>query len=388
MAEHELDFYSPTGEYLTSFYDYLAFEIVASEMAIGAATLSIPASYPDSWFQRDCRLGFKRVLPDGTRKLFADTYWLLSRKRKIIHGDGSWHYLLHFVHPNHVLTRRQVAYEDGTPEADKEDGTPDLMKAYVRENFITASDSTRNIALDKFIVDDDSGGSIFAVTIKGSYKSVFEVLNDAAAQSAQRGEFVGYETMISQPDGPIRFRTYLGQRGLDRTANNYQQVMLTVDSGLENVELDMDWTNTATIVYCGGMGMEGERVYDFAQNKELERASPYARTEVFTSQGDSEYTELLKGTARRRLRKLRPRYVFSGGAVDSVYAPYDIAYTWGDIVLAQVYPLNATDTTYEHFPVRIDPVHIILNVQTDPTGHFRDVQESLDLRLRIVEDGV
>lgn len=390
-AQHVLALYSNTNTgSVTLLSDFIRVDCVLSEMQIGGVEVTLPLRYDDSLFTRDARLAFfRQPASDALRitpSLVGNTVFLLQRRRKVQLENGDWQQIVTFLHPNHLLSRRCIAYNEGTAEASKTALADDLIKAIVRENFTAATDTTRNWASTIFSVDADTSSST-TVRIEMSYRNVLATLQEVCSQAATEGTYTGFEVASQTEQGAMVFRTYVGQRGVDRSSTSGQPLIVsTTDGSIVEVELDEDYTNAPSFIYVLGQGVGDERAVGTGEDTTLTALSPYGRVELVTNQSQTEVTLMLEGVAKRRLWELRPRKVFAGKIVDTDAATFGEEYNWGDRVVAQFYtPFvygTATGPLFDQRDCRVDPVHITVDRQEDPETGMVAYNETLDIRLR------
>lgn len=388
-AQHVLYLYTPGGTLLGQLGDFIKVDCVLAENAIGAIEVTLPMLYDDSFFQRDARLAFfRQPASDALRlvpRLVGNTVFLLVRRRKRQLQDGTWQQVITFVHPNHLLSRRIIPYNEGTSQALKTDLADDLIKAVIRENFTAATVTTRNWASSIFTVDVDTGGGA-TVRIEMSYRAVLETIQEVAAQSMTEGTYTGFE-VSGRETGAMTFRTYTGQRGVDRSSTSGQPLIISaVDGSLTEVELDEDYTNAPSFIYALGQGALDERAVGTWENTTLTASSPWGRFELATNQSQTETTLMLEGVAKRRLWELRPRKTMTCRIVDTEQATFGEEYDWGDKIVAQFYtPFvfgTASGPFFDQRDARVDPVRITVDrVEDQETGEVSYV-ENLDIRLR------
>jgi hypothetical protein len=389
MSGHWITLYSPSGQNLAGLGDFQRLECVLVENAIGGLMIQIPPTIPDEWIQRDGLLAYWRTPGDpsyGVPQLVGDTHFLISRRRKIVHADGAWSIVIHAVHPNHLLGRRIVAYDEESAQASKTGESDDVMKAIIRENFTAATDTDRNWSSGVFLVEPDvTAGQ--TVRVNMAYRNVLSTLQEIAGQAAGEGTYQGFEVRIPTPTGPATFRTYVRQRGQDRTGLNFQQIVLsTQNGGLAQAEVDEDWTGAASFVYVSGAGVGSGRVIGTRANAALIAQSRYGRAEYFANQTQLEETLFLEGVAARWLRRLRPRQQFVATADVGTYADYGAAYTWGDLVVGQFAAMDTSGQVAYSFPCRVDPVRIVVDSSEDVTTGERTEIEQLSIQLRSLDD--
>lgn len=389
---HLLTLWSPDGtQFLDDLSDFTTLECVLSEGNIGTLALTLPPTHNYANFRRDSRIAYYRapaaVLTNGQPRLrlVGGTTWLIAgRKRTIDLVNHKETVSLLAVHPNHLLARRVVAYDEGSTQADKAAAADNVIKAYVRENFTTATDTARNWASTLFTVDADLGAAP-TVNKAASYRTVLNTCQEVAAAASGGGTYTNFE-VVGAERGAFRLRTYTNQRGVDRSSTGGKPLVISVSMGEFNgVELEENWINIATAVYAGGSGRQDERLVTFVSDTALIGESSYGWVEWFQSAGGTTDASVLNDEALRALRERRPRIVFSSAVKDTEFATFMEEYDWGDRVVgeyARPDPQGAGFTDIQQFDCRVDPVRIRVERSEDPeTGQQTEV-ETLDIRLR------
>lgn len=378
--------YSPDGVYLDSINDFVRLECTLAEMQIGTLVLDIPGVGHDATlFARGGRIAYYRspvaTLSSGLFRLVGNTTWLIARRQRAVNRNYEQMIRITALHPNVLLAARVVAYNEGSAEADKTDFADDMIKAYVRENFVSATDTARNWASTRFAVETDRSAAP-SVVKQASYRTVLTTCQEIAAAAATAGTYTGFEMYSTVETGPYTLRTYTGQRGQDRSSTGGKPLILALTKGsLNSVELDEDWTEIVTAVYAGGSGKKSERVVSSAALDAAGIAeSPYGRVEWFQNASSVDDTAALDDEAARTLREKRARILFTGDTVDTEYATFGEEYDWGDKVIGEYTDLRVARVS--QFDCRVDPVRIAVERGVDEeSGQFVET-ETLDIRLR------
>lgn len=386
-----LDIYTPTGQFLANLNDWIRIECTMAEMQVGTLVIELPPSHDPSIYQRDARIAYRRspttdnlaTLP----RLVGNTTWLLARRQLMVDRDNQQTVRLTCVHPNALLARRVVAYDEGSAEAKKTDEADDLIKAVVRENFASATDTDRNWSSAFFSVEADVSAAP-SIDKEFSYRTVLQVCQEAAAAAAAGGTYIGFEVFAPLENGAFQLRTYTGQRGTDRSSISGQPLTLGVAYGsLDDTELDENWLEMVSFVYASGSGKKSQRVVQTASDADLILASPYGRIEWLQNVTQTIDTAVLTSEAQRTLRERRPRLLFTGAVRDTEYATFMEEYDWGDKVIGEFSALivllgYSSGRTIQQFDCRIDPVKITVErAEVLETGEIIET-ETLDIRLR------
>lgn len=388
---HTLDIYSPDGRYLDSLNDWVRIECTLAEMQVGTLVIELPPVHDAAIYQRDGRIAYRRlpainnmsVIP----RLVGNTTWLIARRQLMVDRDYNQRVRITCVHPNALLTRRVVAYAEGTAEAKKSQPADDMIKGVVENNFISATDADRNWA-STFFSREAAYSAAPSIDKEMSYRTVLQVCQEAAAAGTAAGTYTGFEVYSPSETGAYVLRTYTGQRGTDRSSASGQVVTLGIAYGsLDDTELDENWLEMVSFVYAGGTGKKGEKKVQTASDTDLISASPYGRIEWFQNVSQTSDTAVLTSEAQRALRERRPRLLFTGAARDTAYATFGEEYDWGDRVVGEfTAPLvllgYSTGRPGQQFDCRVDPVKITVERgEVQETGEVTEV-ESLDIRLR------
>lgn len=395
MAQHRLLLYSPTGTYITVLR-FKTIDCSLVERGVGVLSATLFPEYRDDLFQRHSRIAYLRGsdrIGIESDKLIGDTMWLLVQRQRTLNSQGEHAIRLLCHHPNALLASRVVAYDEGTAEANKGDIGSDTMYDYIDENFVSATDTDRNLSTSHFVLDPRPSPTFGAsIDTAGSYQRVSDILSSIVQASAAQGAYIGYEVYVQQPPGPFRVRFYSGQRGTDRGFSSSAPLILSPWSvNMERVTVGEDWSSCASVVYAGGEGKGDERVVGTASDSVLIGQSPFGRVEQFESFNTNDPAIVSSG-AYNVLRDERPHRFFDASVAsnpDSA-AIYDHDFTWGDICGArfaapQLDESGVTTAWEEYqFDVRVNPVHIQVAKQIDQGGQETDV-ERIEITLQSVE---
>lgn len=347
------------GEELCAANDFETLDCSLKENEIGAVTLTVPPTYPISYYKKDGRLLISRSTDGSLPALIGNTHWFIRRVRKTI-TRGKRGYTITALHANCLLKRRIVAYNAGTAYTEKNDFADDIIKEVIRENFGSlATDTSRRWASTLLSIQADTGqGPTVAKAF--TRRNVMDVCQEVAQTAADMGTYVGFE-IIALGATQLEFRTYIGQRGVDHTSDSNQPVYLPLD----NITVDDDWSNEVTYVYAGGLGVGANRAIGTASDTTLINESPFGRIEYFWDGRQTENTTLLNDDARALLRANRPRRIITGDVVDTEGVRFGVHYNYGDLVSINV--------DGEVRDIRVDTVGL---------SYTRNTGERLALRIR------
>lgn len=301
-------------------------DIVLVENDMGVVSLSISADVDPTFLKKDNRLAIYRSVNGRLPYLVGDCTWLIRRRKRTISGkDKSWK--IWAYHPNYLLKKRIIAYNAGTSQTSKAQAADNMLKELVRENLgSSATDTDRILSSTIFSVENNvSAGPTVAKSF--TRRNLLKVCQEIAQTAAQLGTYVGFE-IFSPVESTYAFRTYVGQRGVDRSSDSSSPLYVELD----DVVIDDDWTEEINFVYAGGTGIEADRAIGTAEDTSLSSETPFGRAEYFWDGRQTDDVPTLDNDAQALLRANRPRKMISGNIKDTPAAALGVHYNWGDIV--------------------------------------------------------
>lgn len=340
---------------------FTTLELAYRERQIGALTLEIPTASEPRSLGRDGLITVHRAIGGAVARLEGDRAWLIRKITRRVGTRGQRTTRLVAVDGNDLLRRRIVDYDAGTSYTDKTSAADNVMKAIVRENFVSAADATRNLASALFSVDADLGAAP-SVSKAFTRREVLSVLQELAEAATQAGTYTSFDVVWT--GAAWLFRTFTGQRGVDHAGSSDRVLLGPAYGSLTDVEDTDDATEEATRIIAGGQGEGTDRAVARVNDTTRQGASPYNLIEDFTNQNNTADATQLADEADSVLRQRRPRRVISGTFVDTPGAQYGRHFGFGDLVVAEV---NAVSVT-----CRVDAVHITVS----------GGREKIDIRLR------
>lgn len=329
--QYEVWLLDPFGNLLDVIDDWLSLNYNRALNNVGSLELGLDGGYPNfDFIKLDGRVVIWR---DG--RIDMETTWIIRRIIKTLDENGTLGISIGAFSANELLTRRIVAYDDGTSYADKTQVAADnMMKAVIRENFgSSASDTSRSIAT-YFSVEADTGQGPL-LTKSFAWNNVLDVTQDISLTTISAGSAV-YFDVVAPTYNTFEFRTYRAQRGLDHTFPNGQSpVVLSPDRGnLTSVLRSFDYSDEATYIYAGGAGFNQFRYVTTASNADRLGQSPLNRREMFLSSGG--IAQAVDDDAQAALRENRPKRVFQGQLVNVPgTTEYGVHWNFGDLLTVE-----------------------------------------------------
>lgn len=329
-------------------FTHLSYTRVTNGVSSAVVELATP---PEFVRIPDGRLEIWRRLPGGREYLDTDTTWIIKKRHRKRQQDGTIATAL-VASSALCLLREPGRFVDAyasAAQATKTGAADDVMKAIVREqagNLV--SDVARDLRPYLTVAPDLSMGP--TVSRAFAWRSVLDVLQDLANDAAQQGAYVAFD-IVSPSQTGYEFRTYLGQRGVDRRRGTAAPVIVSPEFGnLGESQLIEDWTDTVTYAKVGGAGQGDERVTGDYVDNGMVALSPFGRREAFFDYTQTSDTAVLTGIARALVRAGRGRVLFTGKLIDTPDCQYGVHWNWGDYVTAQDFGAS--------FDCRIDSVQV------------------------------
>ena len=338
---------SPTGIRQALLTDWFTLEYVRTVNQVTPLILTMP--YTKKLWDlcvRDARIEVYRSVDSGLEIRDTNTCWLVTGRSRSSGKTIPDTLRITAVCATDLLTRRIVAYDAGSAQAEKTARIDDMMKAIVRENLGSSAASDRDLSAYLSVQADTSAGG--TETKAFSRRTVLAVLHELSATSAQQGTPIWFDVTY---DGTFTFATYPGQRGVDRRSGTFY--VGTDDSSLIDVTLTDDWADDMTFVYAGGSGSGGDRVVATAADSARIAASPFGRSEACHDARQYSSSTGLAAEAQAALRTGRARRVLTGAIQETPQKRYGVHWAWGDSLYAVV--------DGETFACRADSVRVAVS---------------------------
>jgi hypothetical protein len=230
-------------------------------------------------------------------------------------------------------TRIVDAYSD-TAGADKAGTADDVMKEYVYEALGGGAAAGRNLTSDGFSIQADlsDGPAIQWAAARHNLLRVCRELSDAAYEAGTPTYF----DIVHPTPATFEFRTYVNQRGEDRTSGQPNAVVLSPEEEtLANPVLIQDYTEEVTYCYALGQSTGGTRNVQEEYDSTRLNLALFNRREGTVDGRDYGTDAELQDLARRTLYLCRPRRDFRGDIVDKPGNRLGLNWNFGDRVTAQ-----------------------------------------------------
>lgn len=344
-SEYEFSLYSPDGQPVAILSKIVSASLARAVNAVGALQMIIPLDlssrlpngYTLNSYERDSRLVIRRrASPLYPWKLVGDTIWFIRLVEFRLNQQGEYELQVTAYDANHIVQRRIVAYDAGTPQADKTGEADAVIKEIMDENFgPAATDPDRDLSAFLSIAADLPAGTTPSIEKQFSRKNVLSVCQEICQTSTVNGVWLGFD-VVCQSYNQFQFRTFTNQRGVDRRwPNGTNPLILAPEyNNLSQAEYTFDATSEVTFVYAGGTGEGEDRLVATASDPLRLEASPFNRIEEWYDSRNTTEETALEDDAEAELRKKRPRELFAGQINENQVALFGVHFDFGDYVTA------------------------------------------------------
>lgn len=360
-AEYELLVQSPTAVPLGTVKQlhrctYACGENVAGEMAL----LIPPDEYDPSLYQPFGRILVQRQVGGVQPYIDLNRPWIIiDGPLPALADDGTKLVRFECLDPvGLILDNRIIPYNDYTSYTQKNAAGDDMLKALARENFgALATDTRRDLSGWCNIAADVSAAPTllkYDMAWRNLLDVMVEVVN-ASANDTSAPTWLGFDIVLAnQLSGLLEFRTYTGQRGVDRRVATGAPLVLSPENGnLGNVETGTLYRDSASIVYAAGAAVtNSSRPSATSLDTTLMALSPFAWMEKLADGSQISDASALQDLADSELRNSRPVKFITGQLVETEQYLRGVHYDYGDLVPASY----ETDT----FDVRLDKISVTL----------------------------
>jgi len=335
MAAHEIWLAQPDGTPIQILENYTFLRYTRSVNGIGWIEVHMPHDFDFSILGLDRLIEIWRS-PPGEDLKWQMTGFLRRWGAETIRGQT--HVFLEGPGQNHIIDNRIVAYLGDQAETEKSGLADDVMKAVVRENVAPSSGNDpygrSRVQVNFTVAADASAGPQYDGDFP--WQALPDVLREISDQAHAKGTPV-YWDIVQMTPGNFQFRTFVNQRGIDRTID---PVALTFGQEFGNMtdpRWEEDWTEERNIIYGGGQGEGQNRVIDPEKDVGRTFRTIWNRREGFQ---DARGEKTVLGVAKKafaRLVESKPRRRLSGRLLSVPGSLYDVHWGFGDRVPATAF---------------------------------------------------
>lgn len=308
-----------------------------------------PQSVPPDMVQIDGFIEVWRRPPIGDEMLEGESVWLIQTINRSIDQSGAETMIIEAVHPLWLIGSpgRFVINHSESREANKEGYADDILKAIMREQSGELAAVSRRYP---WVIDKDTSQSIL-IGRACAYENVLDVLKSIcdSITEALPTEYLAFD--IVKQGSQLVFRTFVGQRGVDRRLGSVAPLYLGVEYGNVNtLSLIRDYRDEINAVVVGGRGEGVSRQIERLVSPTYAEISPWHYREMFINAQNATLTSELFEEGRAAIRRARPRIVAEAQIISTPQSQYGVHWGFGDFVTLSAFGLN--------LPVRVDAVAV------------------------------
>lgn len=339
---------TPLGNRLRIVDDYISLEASRTAGGMGSLIFTVPGqSYTRDDFPADGVVELWRAPIGGSAALFLDTIWFIRARSKLINsGKTEWkitcYDTLYLLGSPANSAGRIIPYNEGNAYSEKLDQADDMCKAIIRENLGSlATDTTRSIATWLSVQADVGLGQLLRKEF--SRRNVLATLQEIAQASTTAGTYLAFDIVCVSPPNEtvtpaftLQFRTYTGQRGVDRRASSGNPVLIGPDFGnMDEIELTEDWIEEHNFIYTLGQGVANITAVATSQDAARIAVSPFNRREFLVNSNTTGDATALQDESDSALRAGKPKTTLTAKLLNTRQLRFGVDWNWGDYLTAQ-----------------------------------------------------
>jgi hypothetical protein len=330
-----VDVADPFGNRLAQIDNFLSLTYSRTINGVTRMIMDLPPDTDRSLFRLDGRMGIWRQPADGRIGLETDTIWFIRKFPQIrMLATGERRLTVYAFNALELLNRRIAAYDSDDPEVDRSMESDDMLKAIFDGNLgVDCTDVDRDWSA---LVSRTANQTLGAVVDKAfSRRNILTTCQEIAEQTYIQTPRV-YFDIICPTYGTLEFRTWINQRGTDRTRASGNPLILSPEIGnVSEGDYVEDYETEENFIYAGGQGEGILREIATAQDNTRIGASPFGRREGFIDSRQGATGASLTAEAESELNAQRPRRQFTCKLVDTEQIRYGRDWNWGDRVVVQ-----------------------------------------------------
>lgn len=327
MPPYRLAMHTPDGASLPDLTWYNGFDFSYGEMVTGFGTIVLDGTVKDAnlWTPYSTLEVWRTV--EGRTYLEGDRLWYLLDVEDQTDLEGRRLTTLNFADANYLLESRRILYAASSTAAEKTDYADDMLKEMVSQNLgAGATDTTRDASTWLTIAADLAAAP--SITKAFSNRPLLTTMQEIAAQSNALGTYLTFDCVWTSTN-TSQFRTYIGQRGTDRGKASASPLFVSWKRGnLRSPSLRLARMGRPTFVRAGGMGTNGDRIYEDASISTITALTRYEYFADCRNTGNdtaSVYSEALSNLEQRQ-----PAILFAGYLAESTNFRYGLDIHYGD----------------------------------------------------------
>jgi hypothetical protein len=310
VTSYELRITDPYGETIKTTDEFTALDYARKVNEIGELSLSIEDKGEKAIYVPENRIEVWRSKGLSSR-LDMNAVWFIYSVRNGKNLNGSNTFEIEAHDQIGLLDRRIVPYNEGNPTTQKQGPADDVIKAIMRENFgALATDTDRDLSAYLTIQGDSSTAP--QVTRFFAKENVYDIIKEIADTSYENGTFLAFDIIYNPNSGTFEFRTYFGQRGIDRSILlDARALIFGLEYGsLDSITLQSDRGDERNYIYAGAKDVVGIVPPQTAIDIASIGLSPFHRKEFFQNASNSDDATELQLEADAALEEHRFKRTF------------------------------------------------------------------------------
>jgi hypothetical protein len=337
LPKYEVFLTTLDGKTITTISNYFSISCAIALNKGTTATVVCPFSHR-LWesMRRDISLLITR-----NSIILGDSPFLVDKWQQNIDTDGKHTIQITATRAIELLARRIVIYPAGTAMSSKSGTIDDIMVEIFEENFLGDAHSNRDMSA--LLSVEPSLGTAPYTQKAFSKRNILGLFQDLCSQNNTEGTNTYFDIVYDGNFPQLKFKTYVGLYGTDRSYPLAAENALYVGhaaGNVENPEVLYDYTEYVNTMYVGGQGEGTNRLLIAAENST--NISPLHRVEAFSDGRNYEKIEQLVPLAYTKLTEQENVLKYTGTLLSVPGSLYGNDWDLGDKLQITHYGMNFT----------------------------------------------
>lgn len=343
MAVYRVNLKDKSGNLVAVFDSWMTLGFTRKINTIGSFSMTIDGDYPAiSLFETDGQIEVWRSDTPNGIDWYIEWEGFYRGKTKQTNDSGLRLFTAEGYTYNHLLSRRIIAYREGTTQAKKVDAAETAMKEYVLENAGALAINPPRLGAGAFpgltVAVSESYGGLW----EGSKE--FANLFDVCAEIA-KANLVDFD-IVGTGKAAFEFRARYPYWGKDRTYTNVNKntgknvfgnapvVFRPTDNTMSNIEYKLDRSAEINRVYVLGAGELQNQLINVVDNTGAIVISSWNQCEGAVSATDETSTSALDAIGLFALYDLKAQETIDFNIMQQPGLLYGRDYFMGDLITA------------------------------------------------------
>jgi hypothetical protein len=311
---------------------YVSFVCSREKNNVGACKLVMPDQTTEQAAHSTTNVSWDKFKIDGIIRLMCstnggpmkaadETVYFIRKRERDLNAQGQTMTMTISGEDTITLLNRQTSTDapDSTSVDKAAAAADDMLKGIFYQQFGVGLGWSSRVSIAPNLSLGASLPKKFPNTI------ILRAMQEIAQASTQAGTYLAFD--MYSDGSSIQFRTYTGQRGVDRRSSTGNSLLIGPEAGnVLSAHWEEDYTGVGTYFIAGTQ---------VVSDATLEGLGPFHRIVRRVSTSSANTTAQMLADAQAGLRAARPKNLFICEMIDTPGCQYDVHYSYGDFVTCQ-----------------------------------------------------